>query len=207
MTREQPASGHTAVVHTFSESLPPAAGGGQDLEEHLRVEVGVDLLACRPPAPRIVVGDRRRRVWVARARSRRPGDDVLDPLVELAYLARTLCPRWLALGVVLRPAEPTDPPRLTLHVLTARRALAGCSIGHRAHPFTVTEELADWEPASDAPPPLALASAVAAALRRVPRRRRHPQHLVIAHLTELGHHVELARGGLGGVAPRSRSVT
>jgi hypothetical protein len=85
--------------------------------------VGVDLLACRPPAPRIVVGDRRRRVWVARARPRRPGDDVLDPWWSSVYLARSLRPRWLALGVVIRPEEMTSPLHLTLHVVTARRTL------------------------------------------------------------------------------------
>jgi hypothetical protein len=178
-----------------SSALGP--GPGADVEEHLRVEVGVDLLACRPPAPRVVVGDRRRRLWVARARSRRPGDDVLDPLVELVYLARSLRPRWLSLGVVIRPEELSEPLRLTLHVVTARRTLAGCSIAHRAQAFTVTEELPGWEPPADAPPPLALASTATAALRRVPRGRRHPPHLVIAHLTDLGHHVELAPGGLG----------
>ena len=198
--------GHTAGMSDFGQLTSSALGPGPgaDVEEHLRVEVGVDLLACRLPAPRIVVGDRRRRIWVARARTRRHGDDVLDPLVELAYLARTLRPRWLALGVVIRPEELSEPPRLTLHVVTARRTLAGCSIEHRAHPFTVTEELPDWDPPVDDPPPLALASTATAALRRVPRRRCHPPHLVIAHLTDLGHHVELAPGRLGrpGGGPR-----
>ena len=188
------------------QSPGPGAGPEEDIEEHLRVEVGVDLLACRPPAPRIVVADRRRRIWVARARCRGDGDDVLDPLVELAYLARTLRPRWLALGVVLRPEELTDPPRLTLHVITARRTLGTCSTGYRAHPFTVTEDLPDWERPVDASAPLGLVSTVMAALRRVPRRRSHPPHLVIAHLTELGHHIELAAGRSGRLAGPSRPV-
>lgn len=191
---------------TCGPSLSPEPGDGEDLDDHLRVEVGVDLLACRAPTPRIIIGDRRRRTWVARGRSRRHGDEPLDVLIELAYLARSLRPRWLALGVVIRPEEMTDPPRLALHVVTARRTLAGCVVGHREHPFTLIDDLPAWDPAEVSPAPSTLALTAQTVLRRVPRRRRRAPHLVMAHLTEQGHHIGLAPGRLGHVEGPRRAI-
>ena len=172
-----------------------------NLDERLRVEAGVDVLAGRAPVIRLVMFDRHRAVLVADARPRRQDEDWSEPVVELLYLVRTLRPRGFALALPLRGEEVDGPlPRFELRVLTVERRLSGVAVEHRGHPFAVSEDgLLVWEPPHRSPTPLGLHAMVRAATQRVARRRCPA--LVASFLLSEGHRLEVAPS----LAPRLTS--
>ena len=163
-----------------------------NLDERLRVEAGVDVLAGRAPITRLVVFDRHRAVLAADARPRRRDEDWSEPVVELLYLVRTLRPRGFALSLPLRGEDVDGPvPRFDLRVLTVERRLGGIAVEHRGHPFAVSEDdLPVWGPPRQSPPPLGLLAVARAAAQRVARRRCPA--LVASFLISEGHRFEVA---------------
>ncbi len=187
-----------------------------NLDHRLRVEFGVDVLAGRWPATRMVLFDRGPAMLAVVARRRRPGEDWLGPIVELFFLARVLRPRVVALALPDRstaaqsafcdpadPADPVDPaapaaspaaddgqPEMSLRVLLAERSLRGARIRHREHPVQCSAEgMPVWGPVlypELGAPPRHL---MQLSLRRLPGHRPRPPAMVARLLVEDGHRV------------------
>lgn len=164
-----------------------------NLDDFLRREAGVDVLGGRAPATRLVLFDRRRAVLTAVGRPRRRDEAWDEPVVELAYLARVLRPRALALSFPFRPEPGASAPRFELRRLLVERVVGGCRMDHREHPFVVTEEgLLVWDAPRRSPAPAALNVLARVAMRRSRHQRRRHLDVVVGLLVADGHQVEVA---------------
>jgi hypothetical protein len=165
------------------------------LEERLRLEAGVDALAGRPVATRVVAFDGPRPVLLARARPRHEGEDGFEPLFELLYLISNVRPRGFVLGLPVRllPWEHREDGSFELLVLQVERSLGRVRHGCVTHPFHVSElGMLGWGPARTGPTPAGLRVLAHAATRRRPRARRRPPERIAQLLTAAGHLVELS---------------
>ncbi len=165
-----------------------------DIDDHLRVEAGVDVLAGGAPRPRLVLFERTSAVLAADARPRRADEAWLDHVTELLYLARVLRPRGMALCFTMAPDDPQTDPSFVLHVVTADRILGSrCRTRHRVHPFLVSEDgMVTWQPPQVPSDRHRYDAFGAAAMRRTrTSRRRHPG-MVARFLVGEGHRVRIA---------------
>lgn len=186
-----------------------------NLDHRLRVEFGVDVLAGRWPATRMVVFDRGPAVLAVIARRRREGEDWLGPIIELVYLARVLRPRGVALALPDRSsaaqsafcdlAAPLadlspDPskdaavddgqPETALRVLLAERSLRGARVLHREHPVQRTAEgMPVWSPVRFPDLGTSPRYLMQLSLRRPSGSRPRSLAMVVRLLVEDGHRV------------------
>lgn len=164
------------------------------LDERLRQEVGVDLLAGRVPALRLVALGRREPVMVAEARVPHDGEPALDPLLELLYLVNAIRPRGFVLcfHAPIPPAWRDEHP-FELAMLWVARAAASPRLSCVVYPFSVSEiGMVSWGTARYPPVPPGLRLLARYATRRKPRARRRPPAAVTDLLVADGHRVEMA---------------
>ncbi len=166
------------------------------LDRWFRTETSCDLLAGTLPRTRLVCFGRWRPLLAVHARAREPDEAWDEHICELLFLARSLRPTALALGITVRPTDLDAPDaHLTLMVTTGVRRLTGPpTIRMRAHPYVPGEYgLLDWlVPTDDDTPPPNLAALPRAALRRDRLLRRRSPRAVAAYLGSLGHQLDAA---------------
>jgi len=178
-----------------------------NLDDRLRQEAGVDVLAGRFPAVRLLALGRRVPVLVAEARAGQVGEHALDPLLELLYLVNALRPRGFVLGFGASvPSPQQDEHPFEMAVLWVERTLAAPRLACVVHPFSISElGMVCWGTARYPPVPAGLRMLARYATRRKPRARRRPPAAVARLLVLEGHRVEMApaleaRLGVAGVA-------
>jgi hypothetical protein len=165
----------------------------QNLDDRLRLEAGVDLLAGRGPATRLVLFDRRHAVLVAAGRARRAHEEWWEPMVDLLFLARTLRPRAMALSLPLLDGGSVEGPmNVSLLRYLLERGTGRDRVSYRELPFTVSDDgLAAWGEPRHLPAPPGLDRVARQVMRRPPVRQRRNADRVAQYLIRDGHRLDM----------------
>jgi hypothetical protein len=165
-----------------------------NLDGRLRLEAGVDLLAGRVPATRLVLFDRRQAVLVGAGRARRAHEDWWEPMIDLLFLARTLRPRAVALSLPLLDGGSGDRPvSVSLLRYLMERGPGKDRVSYCELPFTVSDDgLAAWAEPRHLPAPSGLDGVIRRVMRRPPIRQRRHADLVAQYLIRDGHRLDVS---------------
>lgn len=166
-----------------------------ELDQRLRVDASVQLLAGRPPEPKVVLFDRQGAVLEAVPRPPKGEERTLDTVLDVLLLGRLLRPRVVALAVpTLPPRHLVDTHSCELWLAVAERQLTGLRVRTWSYlvPRSGPDELPQLDGPRPVPTPAELLMMVRAATARGPRRLRRRIGMIAALLRSDGHDLRVS---------------